>query len=114
MEAANELFFFLPIWGASNCVTTSKHCIWYNFRSTKCFEATWRLMVVVPWSLLYITKPFQLWVKLYSTFSCCTLWHKMHFILWKPTSITSLKSLNLKNPHVLVDLCHVLQNFGWI
>jgi hypothetical protein len=63
-------------------------------------------MAIVPWSLLYITKPFQLWVELWST-SCCTLWHKMHiFICDLTTSWTTLKSLSLKNPHVFADLCH--------
>jgi hypothetical protein len=41
MEAIDGFFFFfLALWGALDCVTTLEHCIWYNFKTTKYFEAT--------------------------------------------------------------------------
>jgi hypothetical protein len=45
------------------------HHVLYYFNTTKLLEATCRLMVVVPWSLLYITDPFQFWVEVFPTTS---------------------------------------------
>jgi hypothetical protein len=91
-----------------------KYHIWYNFRIAKCFKTTWQFMVVVPWYLLFITKFFLLWVELWPTFSCYSLWHKMHLILWNLQSPKIvIKSLSLKNTHIFIKFCHVIQAFGW-
>jgi len=58
---------------------------------------------------------FLLWVELWPTFSCYTLWHKMHLIPWNlQSSKIVIRSLNLKNAHIIINFCHVIQAFGWI